>query len=67
MDNAVNTNTTKEHTMKIKLDYSITKLFPSGLWEISTILHGQLIRYRYTGTMTKREAINTFARACGLY
>lgn len=53
--------------MKIKLDYSITKLFPSGLWEISTILHGQLIRYRYTGTMTKREAINTFARACGLY
>jgi len=51
----------------MKLDYiTAEKLSPSGMWEVSTILHGQLIRYRYMG-MTKREAIKNFKLACELY
>ena len=38
---------------------SITKLFPSGAWEISDLVNGYLIRRVYYG-YTKREAIAEF-------
>lgn len=40
-------------------EMSITKLFPSGAWEISDIINGYLVRRVYYG-YTKREAIDEF-------
>lgn len=61
MDSALNTATKEDAAM---VTYSITKLYPSGLWEISTLLHGQLIRYRYNGS--RREAVRKFLAMIGI-
>lgn len=50
--------------MKLKIDdASITRLFPSGMWEISMILNGYLVRHRYDGP--RAEAIRSFKRMIG--
>ena len=36
-----------------------TQLFPSGAWEVSAVIDGQLVRRSYHG-YTKREAIRRF-------
>jgi hypothetical protein len=38
---------------------SVTRLFPSGAWEVSAIIGGYLIRRVYYG-YTKREAVAEF-------
>ena len=37
----------------------IRKLFPSGMWEVSAVIGGYLVRRRYQG-YTKKEAFNLF-------
>ena len=39
---------------------TIEKLFPSGMYLVSEVVNGQLIKYRYGG-YTKREALRRFA------
>jgi len=38
---------------------SVTKLFPSGAWQVSAVVGGYLVTRTYYG-YTKREAISTF-------
>ena len=38
---------------------SVTKLFPSGAWQVSDIINGHLVRRVYYG-YTKRGAIEAF-------
>lgn len=38
---------------------TITRIFPSGAWQVSTIINGYLVTRTYYG-YTKREAIALF-------
>ena len=42
---------------------SVTRLFPSGAWEVSAIIGNVWFRRTYYG-YTKRQAVRAFRREC---